>query len=123
MDPETEPERLPVEADPPVEVQVRLLELMPERLPDAGLRRVPLEREPLSVMVARDPVAESALPETGDAKPVRPTPLAGRMTGCSALMAMRPSAPSSEARSACREIAGDCRRSLRTTVRAREFQG
>ena len=121
MDPETEPERLPVEADPPVEVQVRLLELMPERLPDAGLRRVPLEREPLSVMVVRDPVPESVFPRSGDARPV--LPMTGRTFGCSALKLMRPRAPSSEDLSACREIAGDCRRSLRTTVRAREFQG
>ena len=121
MDPETEPERLPVETDLPVETEVRLLELMPERPPDAGLRRVPVEREPLSVMAVRDPVPERVLAETGDARPVRP--MTGRTFGCCALKLMRPSAPSSEDLSACREIAGDCRRSLWTTVRAREFQG
>ena len=121
MDPETEPERLPVEADLPVEIEVRLLELMPERPPDVGLRRVPVEREPLSVMVARDPVPESVLAETGDARPERP--MTGRTFGCPALRLVRPRAPSSEDLSACRESADDCRRSLRTTVRAREFQG
>lgn len=100
---------------------MRLLELMPERPPDAGLRRVPLEREPLSVMVVRDPVPERVLPKIGDVRPVRP--MTGRTFGCSALRLVRPSAPSSEDLSACREIAGDCSRSLWTTVRAREFQG
>lgn len=120
-EPETVPEGLSVERALPVEVQVRLLESMPERPLETGLRRVPLEREPRSVMVGRDPEPASALPVTGDARPVRPT--IGRRLGCSALRLMRPSAPISEDLSACREMAGDCRRSLWTTVRAREFQG
>jgi len=78
-DPDTEPERLPAEAVFPVEVQVRFVDLMPEGLVVEGLLRVPLEIEPLSLMVAREPAPESDLPETGDPSAARPT--AGRMVG------------------------------------------
>ena len=118
--PEIEPDWFPAEPDLPVEVQVRLFDVMPETFPVAGLLRVPLDRAPRSARVAREPAAEIGF-NAGEARLVRATE--GRTFGCSALTLMRPSAPSSEDRRACREIAGDCRRSLRTTVRAREFQG
>ena len=118
--PDTEPDRLRDETDLPVEVKVRPFETAPETLPDAGLLKVPLDRAPRSARVARERTAETDL-NAGEARFVRPAE--GRMLGWSALKLMRPSAPSSEDRRACLEIAGDCRRSRRTTVMAREFQG
>lgn len=118
--PETRPDRLPDEPDLLVKVDVRPFEPTAETLPGAGLLRVPLDREPRSARVAREPAAEIDL-KAGEARFTRSAD--GRTFGCSALRLMRPSAPSSEDLRACRESAGDCRRSRRTTVRAREFQG
>lgn len=114
--PKTDDRAVPDETVLPGEVKGRLLESTP-----AGLLRVPLDTEPLSLMVAREPAPESVRPEGDEDRPARPT--LGRTVGCAAFRLMRPRVPSSEDLSACREIAGDCRRSLRTTVRAREFQG
>ena len=107
--PWTGPERRPVALDRPVDVQVRILELEPERLPVDGARKFPRDRAPRSARVARDPGTESALREMGEPRPARPAE--GRMPGWSARRLMRPSAPSSEPLRACREIAGDCSRS------------